>query len=139
MQGYTNKKGEAVAGLGDDPSTGFRTGFAYLRTRRLPAETLLSSIQHEAIWTALQLIHGESLSPFVTNAPIQQAVFENSTVLYLPKINETVLQGLCALIASASTLVVYVWQPGLLRQHFEDERLSFLPIPQFLVDRFGTR
>jgi adenine-specific DNA-methyltransferase len=138
IQGYTNKKGEAIAGLGDDPSTGFRTGFAYLRTRRLPAETLFSSIQHKAIWTALQLIHGECLSPFVVDAPIQQAVLENSSVLYLPKINEAVLQGLCAAIAGASTLVVYAWQPGLLRQHFEDDRLSFLPIPQFLVDRFGT-
>ena len=66
----------------------------------MPAETLFSSIQHEAIWTALQLIHAESLSPFVTDALIQQAVLENSTVLYLPKINEAVLQGLCAVIAT---------------------------------------
>ncbi len=138
MQGYTNKKGVAVAGLGDDSTTGLGAGFAYLRTRRLPAETLFSSIHHEAIWTALQLIHAESLSPFIDNALIQQAILENSTVLYLPKINEEVLQGLCAVIAGASTLVVYTWQPGLLRQHFDDDRLSFLPIPQFLVDRFGT-
>jgi hypothetical protein len=129
IQGYTNKKGEVVAGLGG--------GFAYLRTHRLPAETLFSSIQHEAIWTALQLIHAESLSPFVADALIQQADLENSTVLYLPKINDAVLQALNTVLVSASTLVVYAWQPGLLRQHFEDDRLSFLPIPQFLVDRFG--
>ncbi|MDD5321572.1 MAG: DNA methyltransferase [Methylococcales bacterium] len=49
MQGYTNKKGEAVVGLGGDPATELMTGFAYLRTNRLPAETLFSSIQHEAI------------------------------------------------------------------------------------------
>ena len=130
MQGYTNKKGEAVAGLGGS--------FAYLRTRRLPTETLFNSIHHEAIWTALQLIHAESLSPYVTDALIQQATFENSRVLYLPKINEAVLQGLRTECDTASTLVVYTWQPGLLRQHFDDDRLSFLPIPQFLVDRFGT-
>jgi len=75
MQGYSNKKGEAVAGLGGS--------FAYLRTHRLPAETLFSSIQHEAIWTALQLIHGESLSPFAADALIQQTELENSKVLYL--------------------------------------------------------
>lgn len=137
-QGYTNKKGVDVAGLGVDPSTGLSTGFAYLRTKRLPAETLFSSIPHEAIWTALQLIHAESLSPYVTDALIQQVVVENSTVLYLPNINETVLQSLSAVCATASTLVVYTWQPGLLRQHFDDDRLSFLPIPQFLVDRFGS-
>jgi adenine-specific DNA-methyltransferase len=130
MQGYTNKKGEVVAGLGSD--------FAYLRTHRLPAETLFSSIQHEAIWTALQLIHAESLSPFAADAPVQQAVLENSTVLYLPKVNEAVLDALDTVRETASTLVVYSWQPGLLRQHFEDDRLSFLPIPQFLVDRFGA-
>ncbi|MGZ5027854.1 MAG: site-specific DNA-methyltransferase [Methylobacter sp.] len=130
MQGYTNKKGDTVAGLGGN--------FAYLRTNRLPAETLFSSIQHEAIWTALQLIHAESLSPFAADAPVQQAVLENSTVLYLPKINETVLGALNTVRETASTLVVYSWQPGLLRQHFEDHRLSFLPIPQFLVDRFGA-
>jgi len=129
MQGYSNKKGEAVAGLGGS--------FAYLRTHRLPAETLFSSIQHEAIWTALQLIHGESLSPFAADALIQQTELENSKVLYLPKINEAVLQALNTLIAADLTLIVYAWQPGLLRQHFQDERLSFLPIPQFLVDRFG--
>jgi adenine-specific DNA-methyltransferase len=131
MQGYTNKKGEAVAGLGGS--------FAYLRTRRLPVETLFSSIHHEAIWTALQLIHAENLSPFATDALIQQAVVENSMVLYLPKINEAVLQVLNEAIGTASTLVIDTWQPGLLRQHFDDDRLSFLPIPQFLVDRFGTR
>jgi len=130
MQGYTNKKGEAVAGLGGD--------FAYLRTHRLPAETLFSSIQHEAIWTALQLIHAESLSPFAADALVQQAVLENSTVLYLPKVNEAVLDALDTVRETASTLAVYSWQPGLLRQHFEDDRLSFLPIPQFLVDRFGA-
>ncbi len=117
---------------------GLDGNFAYLRTNRLPAETLFSSIQHEAIWTALQLIHAESLSPFAADAPVQQAVLENSTVLYLPKINETVLGALNTVRETASTLVVYSWQPGLLRQHFEDHRLSFLPIPQFLVDRFGA-
>jgi adenine-specific DNA-methyltransferase len=138
MQGYTNKKGDAVAGLGGDPSTGVSSGFAYLRTHRMPAETLFNSIQHEAIWTALQLIHAESLSPYVADALIQQSALENSTVLYLPKINEAVLQVLNEAIGVTSTLVVYTWQPGLLRQHFEDDRLSFLPIPQFLVDRFGA-
>ena len=112
--------------------------FAYLRTRLLPVETLLSSIEHEAIWTALQLIHGECLSPFVADAPVQQTELENTTVLYLPIINELVVQALSALLTNASTLVIYAWQPGLLRQHFNDDRLSFLPVPQFLVDRFGS-
>jgi adenine-specific DNA-methyltransferase len=129
IQGYTNKKGDAVDGLGG--------GFAYLRTRRLPAEALFSSIRHEAIWTALQLIHRESFVPFIADAAFQQADLDYGRVLYLPKINDAVWEALPNLIADSSTLKVYAWQPGLLRQHFQDERLSFLPIPQFLADRFG--
>ncbi len=130
MNGYTNKKGEAVAGLGGN--------FAYLRTHRLATETLFSTIQHDAIWTALQLIHAESLSPFVADAPMQQAKLTTSRICYLPKINAEVLQVLAELMNGDATLIVYAWQPGLLRQHFEDERWSFLPIPKFLVDRFGN-
>lgn len=112
--------------------------FAYLRTNRLLSETLFSSIQHNAIWTALQLIHTETVSPFDSNALIQQLEHDNTTVLYLPKINEAVLKDMQTLIAKGSILVIYSWQPGLLRQHFEDDRISFLPIPQFLVDHFGN-
>jgi adenine-specific DNA-methyltransferase len=129
IQGYTNKKSEAVDGLCG--------GFAYLRTRRLLAEALFSSIRHEAIWTALQLIHRESFAPFIADAPFQQADLDDGRVLYLPKINDAVWEAFPNLIADSSTLKVYAWQPGLLRQHFQNERLSFLPIPQFLADRFG--
>ncbi len=131
MQGYTNKKGEAVTGLGGS--------FAYLRSHRHPAETLFNSIQHEAIWTALCLTHTETVSPYNADALVQQLELETANVLYLPKINETVLEALTTALATDSTLLIYSWQPGLLRQHFEDERVSFLPIPQFLVDRFGNK
>lgn len=127
-QGYANKKGEFV--------TGFGGGFAYLRTHRQAAETLFTHIQHDAIWTALQLIHAETLSAYQAEKPIQQLALESATILYLPKLDETVLEALKSAIASENTLIAYSWQPGLLRQHFADQRFSFLPIPQFLVDRF---
>ncbi|MDD5274348.1 MAG: site-specific DNA-methyltransferase, partial [Methylovulum sp.] len=130
MQGYSNKKGEAVAGLGG--------GFAYLRSHRHPVETVFNSIRHEAIWTALCLIHTETLSPYLADALIQHLDLANSALLYLPKLNEAVLVALNTVMADAPTAMVYTWQPGLLRQHFEDGRLSFLPIPQFLVNRFGN-
>jgi adenine-specific DNA-methyltransferase len=43
MAGYVNRKGEAVPGVGGS--------FAYLRTRRLPAETVFLEIQHDQVWT----------------------------------------------------------------------------------------
>ncbi|MGN6519088.1 MAG: site-specific DNA-methyltransferase, partial [Dokdonella sp.] len=55
MRGYTNAKGEAVAGLGDN--------FAYLRARRVPRHRLERRLGHAEIWNALQLIHGLALQP----------------------------------------------------------------------------
>lgn len=130
VQGYSNKKGEDVAGFGG--------GFGYLRTQRLPAETLFTRIQHDAIWSALQLIHADTLSPYVADALFQQAPLENSMVVYLPKNQPAALQAIRTLLDNESTVIAYSWQPGQLREHIEDARLSVLPIPQFLVDRFGS-
>ena len=130
MQGYTNKKGEAVAGLGGD--------FAYLRAHRLPAETLFSQIQHQQIWTALQLIHNSTLSTFDDNVLIQSVTIENGAMLYVLKLNETTLAEVIKIIEEQGSTVVYSWQPALLRQYIEDERASFQPIPQALINRFGA-
>lgn len=130
IQGYINKKGEDVTGLGGC--------FAYLRTQRLPAETLFTRIQHDAIWTALQLIHAEILLPYANQALFQQIRIENSLVVYLPKNQPEALQALRELLDNESTIIAYSWQPGQLRSFIEDERLSVLPIPKFLVDRFGS-
>jgi adenine-specific DNA-methyltransferase len=119
--------------------TGLKTGFAYLRTHRLPSETLFSTIQHEQIWTALQLLHTETLSPFDDDSLVQQLNLDNNAVLYLPKLNEAALEELTGMLSELATASLYSWQPALLQQHFADERWDFLPIPQFLVDRFGGR
>jgi hypothetical protein len=58
-------------------------------------------------------------------------------MLYVPKISEAVIGILEQAIHNAGTAIVYSWQPGWLNQHIEDERASFQPIPQFLVNRFG--
>src|SRR5690606_1488451 len=59
MSGYTNAKGEDVAGLGGD--------FAYLRARRIPPHRLSLKLEHAEVWNALQLIHGRPLSPWPAN------------------------------------------------------------------------
>ena len=55
IEGYQNADGENVPGLGGD--------FAYLRAQRIPAGELLD-IDHAQVWTALQLIHRETLSAY---------------------------------------------------------------------------
>ena len=129
ISGYRNKKGEMVEGLGGD--------FAYLRARRIPAELILSRIEHEQIWTALQLIHTETLAPFDPAALIQRAETESGVMIYVPKASSAAtVEAVKQAIHDAGTAVVYSWQPGWLTQHIEDERASFQPIPQFLVNRF---
>jgi adenine-specific DNA-methyltransferase len=131
IDGYTNKKGESVTGLGG--------GFAYLRCRRIPAATVFRSIQHEQIWTALQLIHEVSLTPYETSLPMQIAQGKQGLIIYLPKLSEKLLADLQAVVASTANAVIYSWQPALLAQRLTDPRLAFEPIPAFLVNRFGAR
>ena len=131
IDGYSNKKGESVAGLGG--------GFAYLRCRRIPAATVFRGIQHAQIWTALQLIHEVALSPYQASMSMQIAKGKRGLVIYLPKINDAVLDSLHTAIQSVAQAVVYSWQPALLVQRLTDPRLAFEPIPAFLVNRFGAR
>ena len=98
---------------------------------------ILSRIEHEQVWTALQLIHTETLSPFDSAVSIQRADTENGAMLYVPKVSGAVIKAVEQAVHDAGTAVVYSWQPGWLNQHIEDERASFQPIPQFLVNRFG--
>ncbi|MCX7255240.1 MAG: site-specific DNA-methyltransferase [Polaromonas sp.] len=131
VNGYDDKKGQAVAALGG--------GFAYLRCRRIPAATVFRSIQHAQIWTALQLIHELALSPYQSALPLQTAQGQRGLVIYLPKISDAALEALQTTIQAVAQAVVYSWQPALLAQRFTDPRLSFEAIPAFLVNRFGAR
>ena len=138
MRGYTNKKGEAVEGLGGDPSTKLRTSFAYLRTRRIPAEAVLSRIEHQQVWTALQLIHTESLQPYAMGSDMQTAVLsDNGMLAYCTKVNEDILTQLLDLAGGNGIVVVYSWQPAWLRQYLPNESITVEPIPAFLINRFG--
>jgi len=131
IAGYDNKKGQAVAGLGG--------GFAYLRCRRIPAATVFRGIEHEQVWTALQLIHDVPLTRYRADSPMQTAASQRALVIYLPKLSGAVLEALQAAIHAAGQAVVYSWQPALLAQRLTDPRIAFEAIPAFLVNRFGAR
>lgn len=131
ISGYTNKKGQAVDGLGG--------GFAYLRCRRIPAATVFRSIQHDQVWTALQLIHDVALTPYQAKLPMQTTQSKRGLVIYLPKLTDSVLDTVESAIHAAGQAVVYSWQPALLAQRLTDPRVAFEPIPAFLVNRFGAR
>lgn len=131
ISGYTNKKGQTVEELG--------SGFAYLRCRRISAATVFRSIQHDQVWTALQLIHDVALTPYQAKLPMQTTESKRGLVIYLPKLTDSVLDTVESAIHSAGQAVVYSWQPALLAQRLTDPRVAFEPIPAFLVNRFGAR
>lgn len=128
-QGYTNKKGEAVEGLGGS--------FAYLRTKRIPVSRVFNDIQHEQVWRALQLIHGVPLAGYKKGAPVQLAGNADDRLVYVPKLSEVVLEEVARIAGMGGRLVVYSWQPGQIRQRVEAPNVAFEKIPEFLVSRFG--
>jgi adenine-specific DNA-methyltransferase len=135
--GYVNKKGEAVEGLGGSPSTGLRTGFAYLRTKRIPVSRVFNDVQHEQVWRALQLIHGVPLSGYDQGVLVQLAGNADDRLLYVPKLSEAVLAEVARVAALGGRLVVYSWQPGQIKQRVNAPNVAFEKIPEFLVSRFG--
>ena len=70
---------------------------------------------------------------------MQTAQGKRSVVVYLPKVSDAMLAALQTAIHGAGQVVVYSWQPALLAQRLTDPRVSFEPIPAFLVNRFGAR
>jgi adenine-specific DNA-methyltransferase len=129
MTGYTNKKGDAVEGLGGE--------FAYLRTKRISASRIFNDIQHDQVWRALQLIHGEALENYDETTLVQVSGNADSRLVYVPKLDAATLDEVARLATLGGTLTVYGWQPAQLRQRIAASNVSFEKIPEFLVKRFG--
>jgi len=132
IDGYefrTPKGNKTVDGLGGD--------FAYFRAKRIPKGRVYEDIQDAQVWLALQLIHLETFHPLATDKPVQTAEFDHGLIVYCAKINAETLAEIERLAADHAEVIVYSWQPALLRQQLMDTRFSFAPIPQFLLDRFG--
>jgi adenine-specific DNA-methyltransferase len=127
---FTIKNGvKKVEGLGGD--------FAYLRARRIPAGELME-IDHAQVWTALQLMHGETLSPFSGEA-VATAGDEEQTLIYVTRFRESNLPALRNHIARGRAVLLYSWQPELLRQHLRASHVDFQHIPETLARRFRLK
>ncbi|MDZ3822311.1 MAG: site-specific DNA-methyltransferase [Pseudoxanthomonas sp.] len=130
LGGYTNAKGEPVAGLGG--------GFAYLRTRRVPRHRINRRLGHVEIWHALCLIHGQPLQSWDGRGLVHAAVEAAADPLsYLPDLDDTTLAALQAWLASLPRrAAVYCWTPERLA-HIDPALATVLPVPQSLAQRFG--
>ncbi len=79
-----------IAGYGDKP--GLPGDFAYLRSRRIPEGELLD-IPHEQVWTALQLIHRDTLAPYAAQ-PLHWREDEDGALVYVERLARGTLADL---------------------------------------------
>ena len=127
LGGYTNAKGQAVAGLGG--------GFAYLRTQRVLKHRLNLKLQHAEVWSALQLLHGKPLSPYPG-----AGFAADGDLAYLADFRDASVARLHDWLAVSLADVpstLYSWSPERLRALIDAPQIRLLPIPQHLRDRFG--
>lgn len=121
---------EFVPGLGGN--------FAYLRTRRIPLLYVFQKIEHEQIWLALQLVHTGSINVYHPKTRLQVVSRNAKMIIYVPKVSNEILNDIETSAIGMVAVVVYSWQPALLRQRNNDVRITFEPIPQYLIDRFAA-
>ena len=124
IQGYGN-----APGLGGD--------FAYLRTRKITPGRMLE-IDHAQVWTALQLIHRETLAPYA-DAPFLWAGDDAEALLYVPRFRVADAAALRRQVKKSAAVMLYSWQPEALRQHVRDARVQHETIPESLTRRFGLK
>ena len=104
-----------IEGYGETPGTG--GDFAYLRTRRIAPGKLLE-IDHEQVWTALQLIHRETLIPYVKGRFLYSGDEDSALSRSMCPDFAARMRRTCARPSSgAQGVVIYSWQPELVRQH----------------------
>lgn len=159
LGGYTNAKGEAVAGLGG--------GFAYLRTRRVPMHRLNLKLEHAEIWTALQLLHARPLWPWpaegfaadgalayladfreahvarlrawlaqpLADTEMQAFAAATDAATEATGVREVAPQYVAADVAAGAGRILYSWAPQRLRALAP--QADWRPIPQHLRARFG--
>ena len=125
-----------INGYGKVAGTG--GNFAYLRTRRIPHEALLTDFDHVQVWTAVQLIYRQSFVPYDPARQLQESINDDGGILYAEILNNKIVSRIVELSAHSPHLIVYSWQPGLLRERLDGQNITVEQIPQSLVNRFGV-
>ncbi|MDI1311146.1 site-specific DNA-methyltransferase [Prosthecobacter sp.] len=125
-----------IEGYGDNAALG--GDFAYLRCRRIAPGRLLD-IEHAQVWTALQMIHLETLKPYdgSARAPFQSAGDEMARLIYVPRFTKELVPALRAAVADCAAVALYSWQPETLRQHIRSGNVQHEAIPESLARKFG--
>ena len=115
-------------GLGGD--------FAYLRCRRIPSGRLLR-LEHETVWTALQLIHREQLSPYDGSVPIQFSEADGHALVYVPRFRRVETAALWKRLDNVASATVFSWQPDALRQYLPGSHIQHESVAEYLARKFA--
>jgi len=128
LGGYINAKGEQVEGLGG--------GFAYLRARRIPKHRLSLKLDHPEIWNALQLLHGQPLTPW-PGGGFAVDERDGDAIAYVADVYPATRARLQDWLTQRGTqpATVYSWAPE--RYRTADSPHDWPHIPQHLRERFG--
>ncbi len=125
-----------IAGYGD--KAGLPGDFAYLRCRRIPEGELLD-IPHDQVWTALQLIHRETLEPYEGQA-LHWRDDEDGALAYVERLTRGTAAELTRRARNVPAALIYTWQPGVVRARLAGlEHVQVEPIPRSLAARFGFK
>ncbi len=124
-----------IDGFGGNGPTG--GDFAYLLCRRI-APGRLVEIENAQVWTALQMIHGDTLKAFEASEFLS-AGDDESALFYVPRFNKALVPALRRAVKETSAAVIYSWQPETLRQHIRSAHVQHEAIPESLARRFGMK
>ncbi len=123
---------------GNDENEPHLSSFAYLKCQRIAKEKVIE-IDHEQVWTALQLTHFGQVSPYDSTASLQCFEDENTCMVYLPSVKEAAIHELNKQLSNKTAVVLYSWQPEWLKHHVCSEHVQFESIPEALTRRFGLQ
>ena len=83
-------------------------------------------------------MHNLGLLGFTENQPLQTLEDESQRLVYVPVVLQEAVDALQVLLDSAAkSTVAYSGAPSLLEQRVFSEQVSFAPVPEVLLERFG--
>jgi len=127
IEGYENKKGELVQGVGGN--------FAYLRTRVLPRHRLDVQLEHDQVWYALQMLHDHPVSLW-NGGSLGWSDTGGQALGYLADLRASTVEKFRQLLKDwQGEFVIYCWAPDRLAAMLPGVEAQ--PIPEKLAERFG--
>lgn len=127
---YTMRTGiKTVEGIGGN--------YAYGVLERMPPATASVKLREDQIWIALQMLHQLTICPFNETENIQTNKRNNELLVYVSTVHNTVISNIEQYSAQYSEVVVYSWQPGMIKQRILSPNTRIEKIPEYLLDRFG--